>query len=97
MTGGADWPAGLAPYKRTPEFNEVSLPAGLRRAHSTKAGVWAALHVLSGRLVFCDEETGRRIPLDAGVHRLIRPEAPHHVEPVGAVRFFVEFYGRPEG
>ena len=35
-------PAGLDHYKSTPVFDQDTVPAGLRRAHSTAAGVWAA-------------------------------------------------------
>ena len=40
----------LAPYKRTPVFDETTLPDGLRREHRTKAGVWGIIRVLEGRL-----------------------------------------------
>jgi tellurite resistance-related uncharacterized protein len=43
-------PADLAPYRRTEVFTEASLPAGLRKAHSTKAGAWALINVVYGRL-----------------------------------------------
>lgn len=86
-----DWPAGLTPYKRTPEFTETTIPAGLLRAHATKPGTWAQLHVLSGRLRFSDLVRGVVLDLDPGRHPLIRPEELHEVAPLGPVRFFVEF------
>lgn len=92
-------PAGLAPYKRTPIFDQDTLPAGLRREHRTKPGVWALIHVLEGRVLY-----RRRPPLEDQVLTpdrpgVVQPEQPHEVEPLGAVRFFVEFYapGFPEG
>lgn len=96
MTAPAgDWPAGLAAYRRTPDFDENTMPAALRRAHSTKPGVWAKLHVATGRLRFTDETSGVETVLGPGVHPLILPEAPHHVTPDGPVRFFVEFHALP--
>lgn len=92
MSSDRRWPEGLVAYKRTPDFTEASVPAGLLKAHSTKAGVWAELHVEQGRLRFRDLETGAEHLLAAGAHRLIFPEALHEVAPVGAVRFHVEFY-----
>lgn len=86
-----EWPAGLVPGRRTAEFTEATLPAGLRRAHATRAGVWARLHVTEGRLLFRDLVSGAEQPLGPGVHALIHPERRHEVEPLGAVRFFVEF------
>lgn len=92
-------PAGLASYKRTPVFDQDTLPAGLRREHRTKAGVWALIHVLEGRVLY-----RRRAPLEDQVLTperpgVVEPEQPHEVEPLGAVKFFVEFYafGSPEG
>ena len=48
-------------YGCTPVFDENTLPAGLRRAHRTKPGVWGVIRVLEGRLRYCvldsDSET----------------------------------------
>ena len=45
----ADMPL-LESYKRTPNFTENSVPAGLLADHSTKEGVWGLIHVTQGRL-----------------------------------------------
>ncbi len=90
----ANWPDDLAAYKRTPEFNETTIPAGLLRGHATKAGVWAKLHVLSGALVFRDLESQDEVVLAPGIYPLIYPERLHEVGPQGPVRFFVEFLAR---
>ncbi len=89
------WPEGLAAYKRTPEFTELTVPAGLLRSHSTKSGVWAKLHVLSGRLLFRDLVNHTEHKLAPGIHALIHPQAQHEVAPLGEVRFFVEFWSAP--
>ena len=39
-----------APYKSTPVFDENTLPAGLRREHRTKVGVWGIIRVVEGRV-----------------------------------------------
>ena len=90
-----EWPEGLVAYRRTPEFDEKTTPAGLRSEHATKRGVWARIHVVSGALHY---------RVGAPIHRWFRvvapsgavivPEVPHRVEPDGAVRFFVEFSRR---
>jgi tellurite methyltransferase len=64
--------------KRTPEFTEATVPQGLLRDHSTKAGVWAQIRVLEGTLRY-------HVP----------SEVVHHVEPLGRVRFYVEFFRAP--
>ncbi len=91
-----DWPADAAPYRRTPEFSQATVPAALTRAHSTKAGTWARLHVLEGRLIFRDLADGTEVMLDPGIHPLIHPGRPHEVATPGPVRFFVEFCARPD-
>lgn len=88
-------PEHFVPSKRTPEFTEATVPAGLRKDHATRAGTWARIHVLEGRL---------RYRVDAWkVDTVLTPEAPgtvvpevlHSVEPLGPTRFYVEFYGAP--
>jgi hypothetical protein len=43
-------PLSPMPYKRTPVFDENTLPTGLRREHRTKHGVWGVIRVLDGRV-----------------------------------------------
>lgn len=89
-------PANIQPYKRTPEFTEATVPEGLKRDHDTKDGVWALIHVLEGRLAYRVTDP-RRAPVEliltptsgAGV---IEPTIRHAVEPLGPVRFYVEFH-----
>ena len=38
-------PDGHAPYRRTSEFGQDTIPAALQRDHTTKPGVWALIHV----------------------------------------------------
>ena len=89
-------PPEAVSYKRTPDFTAVTLPAGLRRNHSTRSGVWGRIHVVEGRLryrVLGHAPTEHLLSPDRpGV---IEPEVPHEVEPVGDVRFYVEFLRSP--
>lgn len=89
---GAVLPAGLVAYKRTPVFDQDSLPAGLRRAHRTRAGVWALIHVLEGRLRFRNTEPAEETILEAGTAGVVQPERAHEVEPIGPMRMYVEFH-----
>jgi len=87
-------PPGLIAYRRTPVFTEATLPAGLRHRHQTKAGVWGLITVVEGRLRLNRLAlAARRWSSRARRHRV--PEEPHDVEPLGPVRFFVEFHGAP--
>jgi tellurite resistance-related uncharacterized protein len=96
----AELPQDARPYRRTDVFTETTVPKGLLKAHTTKEGAWALIHVLEGRLAY--RVTDPRRPRSETV---LTPEAPagvveptvlHEVEPLGPVRFFVEFH-RVEG
>jgi tellurite resistance-related uncharacterized protein len=82
----------LASYRKTPIFDESSIPAGLLHRHSTKAGVWARIHVLEGTLLFrLLEPVPIEYPLTPERPGEVEPEAPHEVAVCGPVRFYVEF------
>lgn len=88
-----EWPDGLAPYRRTPEFDETTIPAGLRSEHATKRGAWARIHVVSGTLRYrVGAPVHRSFRVEPASGAIIVPEVPHRVEPEGPVRFFVEFW-----
>ena len=86
-------PGRLAPYARTPEFSERSIPANLRRSHRTRAGTWAKIVVLEGRLRYrILEPEIEEVELSPDKPGIVEPEVPHEVEPPGTARFYVEFY-----
>ena len=95
----AGLPAGVAPYKRTPIFDQDSLPAALRNEHRTKPGVWALIHVIVGRLRYRILDPRSEQILTPGAPGVVQPAQTHAVEPLGSVRFFVEFHAAaaPEG
>ncbi|HYP79655.1 MAG TPA: DUF1971 domain-containing protein [Steroidobacteraceae bacterium] len=95
----ATLPEGLTAYKRTPTFDQETLPAGLRRQHSTKAGVWALIHVVEGSLRYRILDPPSEQILTAAAPGIVRPGQLHEVEPLGPVSMFVEFYsaGNAEG
>ena len=85
-------PAGLVAYRRTPVFDQDTIPAGLRREHRTSAGVWGLIVVVDGRLRFRALHPPNETILGPGSPIAVAPEQPHEVDPDGPVRFFVEFY-----
>lgn len=91
------FPEGLTAYRRSPIFDETSLPAALQREHRTKAGAWALIHVLEGRLLYRILEPFSDQELAPGRPGVVRLEQPHEVHPVGPVRMFVEFYSADPG
>ena len=82
----------VAAYKCTPVFDENTLPAGLRKEHRTKAGVWGIIRVLEGQLRYQVLDPISETILDSEHPGLVLPDQPHLVEPLGPMRMQVEFY-----
>jgi len=95
--GAAALPHGIVPYRRTAIFDEVNLPAGLRREHRTRTGVWGRIVVLEGRLRYCVLDPVSDCVLDPETPGIIMPQQPHRIEPLGAVRFYIEFLAAADG
>jgi len=86
-------PDGLTLARTTPVFDEDSVPDGLLAAHQVAEGVWGLVVVVAGALDFVfEDEPSNVIHLLAGDRHVIPPQRPHHVQPVGAVTFCVEFH-----
>ena len=86
-------PENVLNYKKTPIFNQETVPVGLLKAHSTKAGTWGKINIISGKLLYVIEtEPIESIELSPSKYGVVEPEIPHHVKPLGDVEFFVEFY-----
>lgn len=89
-------PGDLEAYRQTPIFDETTVPPALLRRHTTKSGVWGRICVLEGELLYrVLEPEVREERLVPGRDGVVAPQVPHEVEPVGRVRFFVEFLRRP--
>ncbi len=86
-----NWPSTLVSYKKTDIFTEDTLPAGLQQSHRTKGGVWALIRILEGELQF-QLEGGMPEILSRSNPGLVEPDLPHHIEAVGPVRFYIEFF-----
>lgn len=88
-------PEGLEPYKRTATFTETTVPAGLLKDHSTKHHAWGLIHVEEGRLRYLITDPRRpreeRVLTPASGPGVVEPTILHRVEPIGAVRFYVQF------
>lgn len=89
-------PLNVVPYQRTREFSETTTPGALRRRHTTKPGVWGRIRVLEGSLRYRILEPHlEEYVLSPEVSGVVEPQVPHEVEPLGKVRFFVEFLRAP--
>lgn len=92
----AQVPKSAKPYRRTDVFTELTIPPGLLKAHTTKTGTWALIHVLEGRLAYRVIDS-RRLKTEAILTSkkppgVVEPTILHEVEPLGPVRFYVEFH-----
>ncbi|HWT72780.1 MAG TPA: DUF1971 domain-containing protein [Oxalicibacterium sp.] len=86
-------PQNVSSYKRTPEFDENSVPPGLLHAHQTKDSVWGKIVVLEGSLQYTISEPEKEVLiLDERKCGVVEPAVLHEVKPLGKVRFYVEFY-----
>jgi tellurite methyltransferase len=89
----AELPEGLRYVRASQVWDEHTMPSGLRRAHRIATGSWGRLVVSEGRLRF----SAATIPafeasVDTTRTQAIPPDVEHHIEPLGAVRFLIEFY-----
>ena len=86
-------PENLSAYKKTPEFTESTVPAGLLNQHQTKAGVWGKIVVLAGELEYTiAEPTPEVVLLNPDNFGVVEPTVLHQVKPLDQVCFYVEFY-----
>lgn len=86
-------PNTVTPYKRTPEFDELTVPKGLLHEHQTKEAVWGKIVVLEGKLQYTINEPQKEvIILDPDTIGVVEPTVRHEVRPLGKVRFYVEFH-----
>jgi len=89
-----DHEPGPKPYRSTPMFDHLTLPAALRREHRTKPGVWGVVRVLRGRLKLSFGDPAEEQILSPGCPGLLPPAKAHWVEPLGPMQMQVDFYKR---
>ena len=86
-------PENAAKYAATPEFTETTIPEKLKKSHLTKPGAWAKIVILEGKLRYLIlEPEPEETVLSPGSHGVVEPDVLHQVEPIGKVRFYLEFY-----
>lgn len=93
-------PPDVRVYKRTPVFTEDNIPAGLLNDHHTKEGTWGLIRVEEGALRYSVRDARRPFVEETltphGPPGVVEPTIRHRVEPLGFVRFYVEFHRHPE-
>jgi tellurite resistance-related uncharacterized protein len=88
----AELPDGLRLVRSTPEWTELTMPAGLRQAHRVAQGTWGRIVVHHGQLRFLARtEPELEVVVVAGSTQAIPPEVVHQVQPLGSVSFSIDF------
>jgi tellurite methyltransferase len=83
-------------YKRTPDYDDQSTPAGLRKTHQLRPGTWGEIVVTAGRLLYVlEDEADLGFVLVPGKLGVVAPERPHRVEPERGTQFHVRFLREP--
>ncbi|MBO0821875.1 MAG: DUF3565 domain-containing protein, partial [Nocardiopsaceae bacterium] len=92
-------PGAVRHVRSSPEWDERTLPPGLLRDHRLAAGTWGRIAVRQGTLRFTmDGEPARTTELTPGSPaQAIPPQARHAVQPLGRVRFRIDFYAVHRG
>ncbi|MGD1953399.1 MAG: DUF1971 domain-containing protein [Leptolyngbyaceae cyanobacterium] len=74
-------------------FNQDTVPPALLNRHTTKAGSWAKIWVISGQLGYkILTETPEEHRLTPDFSGIVEPKIFYCVELCGPVEFYVEFY-----
>jgi tellurite resistance-related uncharacterized protein len=88
----AELPDGLRRVRSSPEWDEQTIPVGLLRNHRVASGTWGRIVVRDGRLRFTASTAPTlHVILGAGAFQAIPPDVDHRVEPLGSVRFCIDF------
>lgn len=91
----AELPEGLRVVRTSAVWDELSVPAALRRAHRIPPGVWGRLTVQQGELgLRMETHPTLAVVVRPDASQAIPPEVEHRVELMGPVRFLVEFLRR---
>ncbi|PIK16421.1 DUF1971 domain-containing protein [Halobacteriovorax sp. JY17] len=88
-----DLPKNVTAYKKTPSYNENSIPNTLSSGHLTKEGTWGKICILKGTLIYVIENDPEEI-IELSIQKfgVVEPQVSHHVKAQGEVEFYVEFY-----
>ena len=86
-------PTELVFHKRTPDFNNDSVPAGILGHHKTADNVWGKIVVTEGSLTYRILEPGvEEHTIDTNNFGVVAPQMTHQVEMKEPVTFHIEFY-----
>jgi len=88
----AELPDALELVRSTPDWDENTMPSGVRRSHRIAKGTWGLIHVRRGQLRFVARtEPPLEIVIGPGSTQPIPPKVEHEVQPLGSVGFSIDF------
>ena len=86
-------PSNVMAYRQTPVFTQETVPTALLDRHTTKAGSWGKIWVISGQLCYrILTEIPEEHTLTPDSPGIVEPQIPHQLELLEPVKFYVEFY-----
>lgn len=92
----AELPDGLQLVRTTPKWDEHTMPTGLRIAHHLNRGTWGRIVVFQGQLRFVARTNPvTDVVVQPGCAQAIPPDIDHQVQPLGPVRFSIDFFSIP--
>jgi tellurite methyltransferase len=92
----AELPEGVHLVRTSKQWTQRTMPIGLTRAHRIAAGTWGRIVVHEGHLRFTAQtQPALDTVLESGSIQAIPPEVEHDVQPLGEVRFSIDFLSVP--
>lgn len=87
-------PANASCYRTLGPWSEDEIPEGLKGQHQLKAGSWAEIHIVSGKIDFAwdDLESSVAHTLGAGMKLTVPPLVLHHLIVTGPVEISLSFF-----
>jgi tellurite resistance-related uncharacterized protein len=93
----AEPPDGLRLVRTSPQWDDRTLPAGLKRSHRLAVGTWGRIVVHEGKMQFIARtDPELNVIVSSGSTQAIPPEVEHEVQPLGQVCFSIDFLAIPE-
>jgi tellurite resistance-related uncharacterized protein len=85
-------PEGAVCTRTTDVFTEATLPAGLKKVHNTRDGVWAVVSVVDGSASFRFLPEGASRELSAGDEVVVDPRHDHVLTPGPTMKVQIAFF-----
>lgn len=87
-------PPTAACYRTLGPWTAEEIPTGLKGQHQLKAGSWAMIKILTGKIDFAWDDDGAKpaITLKAGMELTVPPLVLHHLVLDGPVEVTLSFY-----